>query len=125
MIDALEVAGLLDRLDVERFFDDADNGGSRRASVQIAHGSTSVMLLHTEQRKIFVFTSRIAAASVSASAGRAFEDVIREPLRRLAADAGKLGQLIDEVVARGGGSSRSSNPLEPWDLHAAGHRADR
>ena len=58
------------------------------------------MLLHTEQRKIFAFTSRIAVASASASAGRALEDVIREPRRRLAADAGELGQLVDEVCER-------------------------
>src|SRR5438093_6508643 len=41
--------------------------GSRRGSPQIAHGSTSVMLLQVEQRKIFDLTSRIAAASASAS----------------------------------------------------------
>jgi hypothetical protein len=61
--DALVIAGLLDGRDVEMI------EGSRRGSLQMAHGSTSVMLLQVEQRKTFDLTSRIALASASASAG--------------------------------------------------------
>ena len=50
VIDALELARLLDRRHVLRLLDDADDPAVAVASLlQNAHGSTSVMLLQTEQ----------------------------------------------------------------------------
>src|SRR5215212_6235871 len=101
--------------------------GSRRASAQIAHGSTSVMLLQTEQRKIFAFTSRMAVASASASAaGR-----LRMWYASRAADLPPTpGSLVSSLMrfARGGAVIDSvawTTTSEARDLHPAGHGAHR
>src|ERR1043166_6179844 len=93
--------------------------GSRRASLQIAHGSTSVMLLQTEQRKIFCFTSMIALASASASAG------VRLRMWYASRDADLApmpGSFVSSLIRLASGGAVNSE--QSRDLHPAGHGAE-
>ena len=67
-------------------------------SAQIVHSSSSARLKQREHGRIRSLTSRIASASALASAGDAFEQVEREPLRRAPPDARQARELSDQVV---------------------------
>src|SRR6266545_7287729 len=98
--EALEIARPLDRGNVERFLDDADDRGvaprvgADRARVDVGHvvarRAVEDLLLDLDDR----------ARQRLGLGGGTLEDMVGEARGRLAADAGELRQLVDEVGQR-------------------------
>ena len=98
VVEAAVLARALDRDDVHRLLDDADDGAVTTCVRADAQSSSSVRLPHSRQNRTRAFTSSIARDSSSASSGRVVKDVKREPLCRAPTDARELRQLRDEVL---------------------------
>ena len=121
-----ETARALDREDVERLLDDADHVRSRAASVQMQQGSTSVDVLaeRAEPDALLDLDDRLGERL--RFLGRGAQQVIREALRALRADAGQPVELVDQP--RDGRGGRWSRPgmdhglVQPYFLLARRRR---
>ena len=83
--------------DIERLFNDADDGPVPAAHRRrTSRGTDSVILKHSGQRTTRSFTSRMAVASASASSLLAAKHVVGQSLGRLRPDSRQLAKLLDE-----------------------------
>ena len=84
--------------DVLRLLDDADERGSRRGSRQIEQRSCSVTLPQISQNRTLSRTSARISREARHVEVLGLQDVERDALRRLRADAGKAAELVDQLL---------------------------
>ena len=96
-----ELTGALDRADVRRFLDDADERG---IAPRIAADRAQLFFGEIEAPRARPHSLRRASASAVGEAlallGRLLQQVVRQPQRRLPPDAGEPRQLAGQIVDR-------------------------
>ena len=97
MVSPAELAGALDGHRSGTLSTTQSSFPSRRGSEQVVQISRSVSVQHWLQSFTFSVTSRMASLRATALLARALQEVEREPLRALLADARELRELGDQT----------------------------
>ena len=100
VVAAAELVGALDRDDVARLLDDAERRGVapfvEAVAAQLALGDVEAAPAPVTRS----LASMIARGEAVGVLGRGLQEVERDPLRRLRADAGQPPELVDERLDR-------------------------